>query len=308
MSTVSDFSIADVTAQYCRTLSCDAVKNDKPQAWKELEQRMAVVPEGEVLVVGNNAGLFSSESENIPEDMLFKVEAFYIDRFAVTNEDYAKFVSDGGYDRLEFWPEDIFSQVLQFVDASGVSGPRFWENGRFPKGKANHPVVGVCWYEANAYALWAGKTLPSCMQWQRAGEWPGDSQGVTYPWGNAFDPTRVNLWSDKSNGTAPVDSFVEGCTPNGVYQLIGNVWEWVGTLFECSDDPDGTRVVFDRPFAELRGGAFDTYFPTQATCQFRTGQPLMLRAQNVGFRCCVAIEDLALPSDPYAFLEDEVQQ
>ena len=156
--------------------------------------------------------------------------------------------------------------------------------------------------------LWAGKALPSCMQWQRAGDWPGDTNGSKYPWGNGFDPTRVNLWNDKSNGTVPVADFVEGTTPNGVYQLIGNVWEWVATLFECTDGPEGTRVVFEQPMAEIRGGAFDTYFSSQATCRFRTGQPLMLRSKNIGFRCCAAIESLGLPSDPYAFLEeDEVQ-
>ncbi|MCA9212986.1 MAG: SUMF1/EgtB/PvdO family nonheme iron enzyme [Planctomycetales bacterium] len=308
MSTVfDDASITDLETQYCRVLAGSGSDADKRNAWKILEQKMAVVPKGDVLVEINDADVFSSQIDSVTEDLLFEVDSFYIDRYAVTNEEYAKFVADGGYEQMAYWPEDIFPQVVQIVDSTGIPGPRFWQNGTYPKEKANHPVVGVCWYEANAYALWAGKTLPSCMQWQRAGDWPGDGNGSKYPWGNAFDPERANLWSDKTNGTVPVDSYVEGATPNGVYQLIGNVWEWVATLFECNDGLEGTRVAVEQPMAEIRGGAFDTYFSSQATCQFRTGQPLMMRAQNIGFRCCTAIEELALPSDPYAFLEDEEQ-
>ena len=307
MSTVSDLtSVPDVATQYCRILSSDCGEAEKNKAWKILEQKMAVVPKGEVIIAGNDAELYSPQEESLAEDFLFEVESFYIDRYAVSNEDYVKFISEGGYDNVTFWPEDVFSQVLQFVDSTGMPGPRHWKDGDYLKDTAKHPVVGVCWYEANAYALWSGKLLPSCMQWQRAGDWPGDAGGSKYPWGNSFDPTRVNLWSDRANGTVPVDHYVEGTTPNGVYQLIGNVWEWVATLFECNDGTDGTRVVFEQPMAEIRGGAFDTYFSSQATCQFRTGQPLMLRAENIGFRCCAAIESLGLPSDPYAFLEDNL--
>lgn len=309
MSTVSDqTSVSDIATQYCQVLSHDGNETGKQKAWKLLEQKMAVVPKGEVFIAGNDADLYSSEEDSYVEDLLFEVESFYIDRYAVSNEEYSQFVADGGYENIAFWPEDIFSQVLQFVDSTGMPGPRHWKNGKWPKDKANHPVVGVCWYEANAFALWSGKSLPSCMQWQRAGDWPGDGSGSKYPWGNSFDPTRINLWNDKTNGTVPVDHHIEGTTPNGVYQLIGNVWEWVATLFECNDGPDGTRVVFEQPMAEIRGGAFDTYFSSQATCQFRTGQPLMLRAENIGFRCCAAIESLGLPSDPYAFLEDNLDE
>ena len=308
MSTLFDSaSITDISTQYCRVLSKNGDTSKQSQAWKILEQKMAVVPKGEVYIASNDAELFAEHSETYIEDLVFEVDSFYIDRYAVTNEEFARFVNDGGYEQVAYWPEDVFSQVLRFVDSSGAPGPRYWKNGQPAKDKLNHPVVGICWYEANAYALWAGKTLPSCMQWQRAGDWPGDAGGAKYPWGNSFDPTHANLWSDKTNGTVPVDSFVEGTTPNGVYQLIGNVWEWVATLFECGNSEDGTQIVFEHPMAEIRGGAFDTYFPGHATCQFRTGQPLLLRAMNIGFRCCAAIESLDLPNDPYAFLEDEVE-
>jgi iron(II)-dependent oxidoreductase len=128
-----------------------------------------------------------------------------------------------------------------------------------------------------------------------------------YPWGNSFDPKRANIWSSGKWDTVPVDAFFEGSTLNGIYQLVGNVWEWVGTLFECPDGANGTRIFMEQPLAEIRGGAFDTYFASQATCQFRTGLPLLSRNRNVGFRCCTSVDSLKLPSDPYAFLEETTQ-
>ena len=103
----------------------------------------------------------------------------------------------------------------------------------------------------------------------------------------------------------PVEEYYSGCTPNGVYQLIGNVWEWTSALFDCDDAPNGDRVLTEFPLAEVRGGAFNTYFASQANAQFRTGQSLMFRGDNVGFRCCVSSDQLVSPSDPYSFLDNE---
>ncbi len=102
--------------------------------------------------------------------------------------------------------------------------------------------------------------------------------------------------------TVPVDDFDQGCTPNGIYQLIGNVWEWVATQYECDAGSSDVQITLDRPMAEIRGAAFDTYFETQATCQFRSGQPFLYRGRNLGFRCCVPAGQLTPPPDPSAFL------
>jgi iron(II)-dependent oxidoreductase len=237
------------------------------------------------------------------------VEAFYVDRYAVTNAEYAEFVVEGGYANVDLWPAEVLAQVLQFVDQSGSPGPRFWAHGRPPETKLKHPVVGVCWYEAMAYAKWAGKRLPTSAQWQQAGCWPTNESGqgsfLRYPWGNAFDPDNANTWASQKQGTVPVDQFQTGCTPNGTYQLIGNVWEWVDDVFEIRPGTDGVHVNVENPMAEIRGGAFDTYFDSQATCQFRTGQIRLNRSDNIGFRCCIGTDDLQLPPDPSAFLEDD---
>jgi iron(II)-dependent oxidoreductase len=89
-----------------------------------------------------------------------------------------------------------------------------------------------------------------------------------------------------------VDQYPNGCTPNGIYQLIGNVWEWIEDRFTGSETLDGYRIFFDQPMGEIRGAAFDTYFEVQATCQFGTGQPLLDRRPNLGFRCAVSADVL----------------
>lgn len=264
-------------------------------AWEALEEQMALVPAGEV----------ARRAETPPSEPAPYVGALYIDRFAVTNKQYAAFVADGGYDQAELWPEEVWPNVAQFVDKSGYPAPRYWHQGRPEKGKDNHPVVGVCWYEANAYAMWAGKRLPSSIEWERSATWPTNlddqSTNVRYPWGNAFDPNRANTWSSGHRTTVPVDAFAEGCTPNGVYQLVGNVWEWAADEYFGPAVREGLRVSLDHLMAEIRGAAFDTYFDVQATGRFRTGQPLLYRAANVGFRCVISADELRRPADVGAF-------
>ena len=164
--------------------------------------------------------------------------------------------------------------------------------------------MGVSWYEARAYALWVGKRLPTSAEWQRAACWcDGDGDERRYPWGNTFSPDRANTWLSGVGDTAPSASYYDGCTPNGIYQLVGNVWEWTATAFDCETDSAASEVLWDHPMAEIRGGAFDTYFETQATCQFRSGQSLLHRGTNVGFRCCVTAETLRRPEPPALFFE-----
>jgi len=178
-------------------------------------------------------------------------------------------------------------------------------------GPTKTAVTGVCWYEANAYAHWVGKRLPTPAEWQWAAIWAGGrgQSGAQrkYPWGDSFDPSRCNTWNSHAGGPVAVDEYYSGCTPNGVYQMIGNVWEWTGQLFECDDSAKGDRVLTEAPLAEIRGGAFDTYFASQTNAQFRTGQKLLYRGANQGFRCCVSGDQLVSSSDPYSFLDDEAE-
>jgi iron(II)-dependent oxidoreductase len=311
LASESDWLSGSSDNGYCHVLTHagdQASQGQIDKAWEALRKQMALVPEGEVWLTATDP-ISLSESASMARYVPLWVESLYIDRTCVTHRDFAQFVAAGGYTRDNLWPPEILSNVLQFVDSTGAPGPKYWREGRPPKNKLNHPVTGVCWYEANAYAHWRGKRLPSPAEWQWAAVWAGGQTGSAaqrrFPWGDAFDPQRCNIWNSGIGTTVPVDEYYSGCTPNGVYQLIGNVWEWTSALFDCDDAPNGDRVLTEYPLAEVRGGAFDSYFASQATAQFRSGQSLMFRGENVGFRCCVTSEQLVSPSDPYSFLDDE---
>ena len=139
---------------------------DARPAWDRPSERMALVPAGNVPVVLCDGSYVNAE-----------VGAFFLDRYAVTNRQFQQFVQAGGYDSLEIWPPEVWPSVSRFTDRTGQPGPRDWENGQFPPGKADHPVVGICWYEAMAYARWVGKRLPTAAEWQKAGGWPEQLSG-----------------------------------------------------------------------------------------------------------------------------------
>jgi iron(II)-dependent oxidoreductase len=282
---------------------------DVARAWRALEEGMAFVPGGEVARQEGdentaNAGHGIDAAVAAPAEARM-VDAYYLDRFAVTNADFQQFVADGGYDRTDLWPEEIWPHVVQFVDQTGDPGPRFWSQGRLPKRRERHPVVGVCWHEARAFAQWAGKRLPTATEWERAATWAchlhAHETSIRYPWGNAFSPDKANIWASGLGQTVEVDRYVGGSTPNGVYQLVGNVWEWTAQRFLGPPAGNGPRLLFEQAFAEIRGGAFDTYFESQATCRFQTGQPLLFRGANVGFRCAVSADKVGESPEPFAF-------
>jgi iron(II)-dependent oxidoreductase len=261
-------------------------------AWKAMESGMAIIPGGQPpltdwIPVATQTG-FGFERQCKPQ---MAVETFYVDKYAVTNKDYARFVEARAYDNVDLWAPEILQNVLQFVDQTGCPGPRFWNNGQPPADKQDHPVVGICIYEAHAYANWVGKRLPTSAEWQQAGCW-SSAEDVRYPWGNTFDSKNANTWAAQQFDTVAVNEHPDGCTPNGVYQLIGNVWEWIDAPFEMANEAEGMIAHFEQPMAEIRGGAFDTYFESQATCQFRSAQSLWHRAKNIGFRCCIGADQL----------------
>ena len=158
--------------------------------------------------------------------------SFLIDRHEVTNAAFARFVAAGGYRTPSFWPSPMFVAgrpvtwdvaMHQFVDRTGTPGPRHWSGGTFPEGRDNYPVVGISWYEASAYARWAGRVLPSAAQWWHAALAGGD--GV-FPWGR-----DVRSAERRANfglvGPQPVGSNAAGLSPFGCYDMAGNVREWL---------------------------------------------------------------------------------
>jgi iron(II)-dependent oxidoreductase len=272
------------------------------QAAREvLDETMSLVPAGQVLV--NSRWVETGNEEVNTGRTLVAVEPLFLDRYAVTNRDYQQFVDAGAYLQMELWDRSIWPAMVEFVDQTKLSGPRFWRDGTYDSDLADHPVVGVNWYEATAYARWAGKRLPGDPEWIKAGAWPVDTGGVPqqrrYPWGEVFDRSLANLFGSQGNATAPVDAFPRGASVGGIYQLVGNVWEWTSTPWGAWE-PQGKRAETSVPMRSLRGGAFDTYFESQATCQFQSGDDPLARRHNVGFRCALSWSDVFGPDDAQA--------
>jgi iron(II)-dependent oxidoreductase len=225
------------------------------------------------------------------------VEAHYLDRWPVTNRQFRRFVAGGGYDMQPVWDAQVWPAVKGFTDLTGTLGPRYWRNGDYPKGEDEHPVVGICWHEAVAYARWVGKRLPSEAEWLKAAAWPialgdGRHRQRRFPWGDTMDHGRCNVWGSGPGRTTSVTQFASGVSAGGVHQLIGNVWEWTSGDFEAVDS-QGNVLELPDPMKSIRGGAFDTYFDQQATCQFRSGDQLLARKHNIGFRCALSACDVA---------------
>lgn len=160
------------------------------------------IPPGMVYVPAGTASFGASEAARLDE--------FWIDRYEVTNREYKAFVDAGGYRTDRFW--DPVVDRSTFVDRTGRPGPADWELGGYPEGEDDLPVGGVSWYEASAFAAWAGKSLPTVFHWRRAAQ-----QSIF---------SEILLWSNfDTEGPAPVGSY-DGLGPVGTYDMAGNVREW----------------------------------------------------------------------------------
>jgi pimeloyl-ACP methyl ester carboxylesterase len=153
-----------------------------------------------------------------------KVGEFLIDRFEVSNKDYKIFVDAGGYTNKRYWNFSIYindkevsweEAMKVFVDKTGKHGPAGWEVGGYTNGKENHPVAGISWYEASAYAAFVGKSLPTVFHWSAVAE--------THRTKNIIPLSNFN-----GNSSAEVGSH-EGISAFGIYDLAGNVREWCST-------------------------------------------------------------------------------
>lgn len=268
--------------QVAQSLSAD----DVGLLYAELDSHMGAVPAGTVQIRAGQA----YGTSMLHDEMHWTVEVgdFFIDRFAVTNRQFLEFVAAGAYQEESWWDELALPLVEQWVDRSGELGPQDWHQGQPPRDLWNHPVVGVSWYEASAYARWVGKRLPSEGEWMRAAA-GDDPVGKQYPWGTEWNSDLANTWQAGFDRTVPVDSILpaDDCR---IQQLIGNVWEWTQTHFGCWSGAGEWRGC--EGFRAIKGGAFDSLLATQATIRFQSGDAPHARRANVGFRCALNSSDL----------------
>ncbi|WBB76331.1 ergothioneine biosynthesis protein EgtB [Micromonospora sp. WMMD1128] len=223
--------------------------------------------------------------------------AYRIDATPVTNGDYRAFIADGGYDEPRLWSEAGWRHRVE----AGLSAPLHWRRdgddwayrrfGRWSAVRDDEPVVHVCWYEAQAYAAWAGKRLPTEAEWEKAARWdPATGRSRRYPWGDE-DPgvAHANL-GQRHLWPAPVGAYPRGASPLGVHQLVGDVWEWTASPFRGHPGftafpyREYSEVFFGDDHRVLRGGSFGT---DRSACRgtFRNWDYPIRRQIFSGFRC-----------------------
>jgi formylglycine-generating enzyme required for sulfatase activity len=248
---------------------------------------LARIPAGDFLMGAADAG----EDERPVHRV--QVSEFFIGRFPVTQDEYARFVRATGYP-----PPEIREPPLI---ASG-SGELFrdlaaryeWRGGQPPDGHGSHPVVLVKYEDAAAYCQWLGEQirqavrLPTEAEWEKAAR--GGLEGFKYPWGNDIDLSRGNFLADAASkpqrGTRPTGTY----PPNGfgLYDMAGNVWEWVSDWYARdyytgseSVDPKGPASGTQRL---VRGGAWVNDNVSMLRCAYRHHVPPDTYAYSIGFR------------------------
>ncbi|MEU9419320.1 ergothioneine biosynthesis protein EgtB [Streptomyces sp. NPDC048272] len=221
---------------------------------------------------------------------------YWIDTAPVTNADYQAFMADGGYREPRWWAAEGWEQIR----AHGIEAPLFWHREgdawsrrRFGVTEAvpdDEPVLHVSWYEADAYARWAGRRLPTETEWEKAARYdPGTGRSARYPWGDADPtPTHANL-GQRHLRPASAGSYPAGASPLGVRQLIGDVWEWTASDFlpypgfRPFPYREYSEVFFGPEHKVLRGGSFAV---DQVACRgtFRNWDLPVRRQIFAGFR------------------------
>jgi len=241
-------------------------KNQRPTT--EKVENTSIKINGGIYKMGYNGTDYCYDIE-LPEHKVY-LNDYKIDTFPVTNEDYLKFMEDGGYDSYKYWLSDGWEKVKQ----NKWRAPMYWEEkedgwhirdflGLRPI-NPKEPVCHVSFYEAVAYCKWAGKRLPTEAEWEKAACWNEEKQVKTiFPWGNE-NPTEQNsnLLESYCWGCVEIGSYPNGASHYGCHQMIGDVWEWTASEFVGYPGfKTGFSEYNDKWFTNqkvLRGGSFGT--------------------------------------------------
>lgn len=223
--------------------------------------------------------------------------AYRMDKHLTTNEEYAQFVHEGGYRRREWWSDEGWA----LRERENWKSPLYWTqlNGNwsvqtmFDEGvfEARHPVTGVSWYEAEAYARFRGKRLPTEAEWEKAASWdPGRGQKGRFAWGDDLPASDLCNFDFRYWGTTPVGNLPGGASAAGCMDMTGNVWEWTIDAFTPFPGfkpypyPEYSEVWFDGDHRVLKGGSWATR-PSVLRISFRNFFRRHFRIAFAGIRC-----------------------
>jgi formylglycine-generating enzyme required for sulfatase activity len=221
-------------------------------------ENMVLIPEGDY---PNGSVPGKSPFENESPRHLVHLASFYIDRNEVTNEEYKK-----------------------FCDATGRSYPGYFSGKDYPPGSARKPVVMISWIDADAYARWVGKRLPSEAEWEAAA---AGLSGRTWPWGDNWSSNEANTREKGEDDAAEVGTHLFDQSEFGVYDMAGNVSEWTQDYYKPYPGNSRKEKEYGEQFRVLRGGSSKAS-KEFARSQFRARLPDGFRSRDLGFRCVVS--------------------
>ncbi len=222
---------------------------------------------------------------------------FWIDAHPVTNQDFLAFIAAGGYESREHWSEAGWRWRVE----SGAGAPKYWDYrdglwttrsmDRTGPVEPAHPVCHVSWYEAEAFARYAGKRLPTEAEWEAAAAWdPSTGARRLYPWGDAPPDRALANIDQLAFGTAPIGTYARNVSPVGCHGMIGDVWEWTASDFgpwpgfASFPYAEYSEAFFGAEYKVLRGGSWATR-PGAIRSTFRNWDYPIRRQIFSGFRC-----------------------
>lgn len=240
---------------------------------------MIRIPAGE-FIIGNDGRTQMDGPGNIDETPRHRVylDTYLMDKYEVTNAQYKAFTDATNHRTPKLWKVP--------VEGHGMT---------YPPEKADHPVVYVDWYDAQAYCHWAGKRLPSEQEWEKAAR---GTEGWIFPWGDRFDTKKANspqrwLSRDQKGDTMPVGRFEDGKSPYGLYDMAGNVYEWTSSWYKPYPGNQEFNAHYGEKNKILRGGSWYDCLsygcglstPTYNRSRFAPA----IRNKGFGFRCAKSL-------------------
>jgi gamma-glutamyl hercynylcysteine S-oxide synthase len=225
-----------------------------------------VLVPGGPFTMGTSAEPWALDNER-PEHTV-DVAPFFLDTVPVTNAAYIEFIAAGGYEDPRWWT----GAGWEHRQRAGLVAPQFWSwEGQWVRTRFGvtepvppaEPVLHVCWYEADAYARWAGRRLPTEAEWEKAARFdPATGRSRRFPWGDAAPRADQANLGQRHLQPAPAGSYPDGAAPCGARQLIGDVWEWTSSDFlpypgfSAWPYREYSEVFFGGEYKVLRGGSF----------------------------------------------------
>ncbi|MGQ4810197.1 Formylglycine-generating enzyme [Candidatus Entotheonellaceae bacterium PAL068K] len=206
--------------------------------------------------------------------------SYAIDRHPVTNAAYQRFVQSTGH-RTPFVTADVW-QGYGLIHPYATVRKFLWQGGVPPPGREQHPVVLVNHVDAAAFCAWRGQREGRKLRLPREAEWEKAARGTDgryFPWGNTFDPQRLNSYDKGPFDTVPVGQYPQGQSPYGVLDMAGQVFEWTATPWKTTP-----------PRYVVKGGSWDD-LPGITRAAARHGRPARLKHILIGFRCVSSLSD-----------------